>query len=145
MFRFRGLPLIARRLRSQLITAVVVLVVGVPPGPGPMDLVAVSGLLQVHPQILIHHRFFRRGLPAIALPAMDPGSDAVFEVLGIGNHLHLAGLFKRAQTFNGSSEFHAVIGGMGIGTEHFASMFPEAQYIRPTAWAGIAQASAISN
>jgi hypothetical protein len=151
MFRFLRLPrlfaylLIVRRARRQLITAVVVLVVGVSLGPGPMDVVTVGGLLQFHPQILIHHRFFRCGLPAIALPAMDPGSDAVFQVLRIGDHLHFAGLLKRAQAFNGGGEFHPVIGGIGGGPEHFASMFSEAQYIRPTAWTGIAQAGAISD
>src|SRR5258706_8676908 len=70
---------------SQLVAAIVVLMVGVTLGPGPRDLVILCGVVQLHPQILIDHGFLRCGLPPVPLPAVDPGGNAVLDVLGIGN------------------------------------------------------------
>ena len=76
-----SLQLLARCLGGQLIGTIVVFVIGVALGPGPMNLVPRNLLVEFFPQILIQDRLFRAGLPAVALPAVNPLGDSVLDVL----------------------------------------------------------------
>src|ERR1035441_8294797 len=95
--------LVPRRARGEFVAAVVVGVVGVTLGPGPGSLMAVHLLVERLPQVLIDDRFFGGCKPALALPAVDPGGDAVLDILGVGDHLHFALFLERKSTRLNSS------------------------------------------
>src|SRR3954452_1941143 len=114
-------------------------------GPDPFGLVTRYLLIQRHPQVLIHHRLLRRRHPAFPLPAVNPGGDPVLHVLRIGDHLHLAAHFQRAQTLDGRGQLHAIIRGVRRTTPQLFVMVAMAQDGRPTARTGIAEAGSVSN
>ena len=102
-------------------------------------------LVQCLPEILVDHRLLGRRHPALALPAVNPGGDAVLQVLGIGDHFHLAGFVQRAQAFDGGAQLHAVVGGVRLAIPTFPSCAVVAQNAGPAARAGVAQAGAIGD
>src|SRR5690242_13810466 len=66
-------------------------------------------LIERLPEVLVDHRLFRRRHPALSLPAVNPGGDAVLEVFGIGHDFHFATLFERAQALDRGHQLHAVV------------------------------------
>src|SRR5690242_6825417 len=79
-------PLAALRLLrgghcSQLVTAIVVGVIGMTLGPGPSSLVTVDLSVQILPEVLIDHGLFGGCHPTFSFPAVDPVGNAVFQIL----------------------------------------------------------------
>src|ERR1017187_4595308 len=137
--------LLARRARGQFVAAIVVGMVGVPLGPRPPCLVTGHLFVEGLPQILVEDRLLGGGQPALAFPAVDPRGDAVFDVLRIGDHLHLALFAERLQPLNRRREFHAVIGSVLLRIPNLFLQIVEAQDGGPTAWPGIAEAGAVGD
>src|ERR1039458_1086334 len=81
--------------RGQFVAAVVMGVRGVTLGPDPGRLVAGHLFVQGFPEVLVDHRLFRGGHPALALPAVDPLGDALLHVFGIGHHFDFAIFLQR--------------------------------------------------
>src|SRR5260370_30183525 len=136
-------PRFAGRAWGELVAAVVVGVVGVPLGPGRDNLVAVGLFVEGLPQVLIDDGLFGRGHPALALPAVDPGGDAVLHIFRIGDHFDFALFAERFQPLNRRGEFHAVIGGVLLRIPYFFLLIVEAQDGGPTVGSGITEAGAI--
>src|SRR5580700_7502068 len=114
-------------------------------GPGPLDLVPGGKLVQLIPQVLVDHRLLGGGLPSVLFPAVNPGGDAVLDVLGVSDDLDLAGLAEGAEAFDGGAQFHAVVGGGGLGSGELAGVAVEAENAGPAARAGVAYAGAVSD
>ena len=64
-------------LARQFIGALVVIMAGMALDPVPADLVAMERRIEPLPEFDVLHRLLVGGLPAIALPAVDPFGDAV--------------------------------------------------------------------
>ena len=64
------------------------------------------------PEVLIHHRALRLRTPAVALPAVNPGGDAVLQVFGVGDDLDFARFGERFEAADGGGQLHAVVGGV---------------------------------
>src|SRR5262249_33727680 len=111
----------------------------------PFGLVTPRLLIQRHPQVLIHHGLLRGRNPALALPAVNPGGDPVLHVFRIGDHLHLATHFQRAQTLDGSGQFHAIVGGVRRTTPQLFVMLAMTEDRRPPPRTGIAETGSVSD
>src|SRR5581483_10866892 len=59
----------------------------------------------------ILHRLLVGGLPAVALPAMNPLRDSILEIVRIGVNLDGAGTVQRLERADRRGELHAVVGG----------------------------------
>jgi len=130
---------------GELVGSIVVFVVGMAPGPGPLDGVLRHLAVQLFPQILIENGLLGAGPPPVALPTMDPLGDAVFHVLGIRDDLHFAGFAHSFQSLDDSRQLHPIVGGVRRGTSQFARMTVVSQNAGPSAGAGIAEASPVRN
>src|SRR5690242_12598245 len=75
--------LLERRHGSQLVTTVVVAVRGMPFRPGPFGFVPLNLFVELAPKVLVGDRLLAGGHPALAFPSVDPGRDAVLEVIRI--------------------------------------------------------------
>ena len=42
------------------------------------------GCIQGLPEVLVQHRLAGRSLPALALPALDPGAEAIDQIFAVG-------------------------------------------------------------
>src|SRR5438270_13041411 len=76
---------------------------------------------------------------------MNPGGDAVLQVLGIGGHFHFTIFLERAQAFNGGGQFHAVVGSMPFTAPEFLLLIAITKDGGPPSRTGIADARAISD
>jgi len=139
------LQLLAGRLGGQLVGAIVIFVVGMTLGPGPMHVMPRDLFVQRLPQVLIEDRLFRAGSPAVAFPAVDPLGDPVLDVLRVGDHLGGARLAHGLQTLNDSRQLHPVVGGVRLGTHQLAFVVVVAQEAGPSAGARVAEASPVRN
>ena len=90
-----------------------------------------TGLIQGLPQVLIQHRLTGGCLPALALPAFDPGAQAVNQIFAvrpqgeIGMERQLLQPLKHLQ---GSLQLHPVVGGGGgMATEFLHAAVFETQ------------------
>src|SRR5476649_2800911 len=117
---------------------------GVALEPVPGDLVARSLFVQRAPEVVIFHRLLRLGLPPIDLPAMNPGRDAVFDVIRVRVEIDQAGSLERGEGLDGSLEFHPVIRRRRDSAADFLGLSVTGQRRRPSAHAGVALASAVS-
>src|ERR1700731_1668094 len=95
------------------------------------------------PEILIRNRLLATGAPTIHFPLMNPLVDPVLDIVGIGHNLYLAGFLQSTQPFDGSFEFHSIVGGLLFAAEDFALSRAIPQDARPTARAGIADTGAV--
>src|SRR5205807_6588324 len=132
--------LLPRGALSQLIAAVIVFVRGVAFGPDPYRLVLGDQPVQLLPEVAIHYRLSGRRNPVLSFPAVNPGRDAVFHILGVGYDFHLARLFERAQAFDNRGQFHSIIRSMRLGAVHLAFVTVKAEDACPSAWTGVAEA-----
>src|SRR5207344_1302115 len=82
-------------------------------------------------------------LPAIALPAVDPGFDAILDVLRVGMDFDLAATRQRLQRANDGGQFHAIVGGVGFAAEELALAVSVEQQRAPAAGTGIALAGPV--
>src|SRR5262249_51837760 len=124
--------------------AIVLGVVGVTLGPAPGDLVFVREGEQFLPEFGVLDRLLLLGPPAVALPADDPGGDAILDIFAVGDHRHAAATVEQAQPPDGGAQLHPVVGGRRIGPGSFAAVPAGEEDDPPAAWAGVALARAIS-
>ena len=79
------------RLRlAKRVGALVAGSLAVPAHPVPAHRVPRGERVELAPQLRVLHRLAVRGLPAVALPAVDPALDAVLDVLRIGEEVDVA-------------------------------------------------------
>ena len=106
-------------------------------------LMALDGFVQSLPQIDVFNGLFIGRFPAIALPAMHPLRDALFDILAVGPKIDRAGALERFKAHNGGHQFHAVIGREFLAAiQRFACLAIDHQDT-PTAGARIAGTRAI--
>src|SRR5690606_34877795 len=137
-------PLALLDLRpGELVATLVFRMAGMALQPVPSDVVAPDGLVQPAPEILVLHCGLGRGLPAIALPAVDPAGDAVAQIDAVRVELDLHRPLERLQGADRRHELHAVVGGEVLAAGQLALRALPAEHRRPAARAGIAAAAAI--
>src|SRR4051794_25545223 len=129
---------ISYRFVRQLVAAVVLGVVGVAFGPAPGDLVLAGEGQEFLPQFGILDRLLLLGPPAVALPADDPGGDAVLDVLAVGDHRHAAAAIELAQPLDRRAQLHPVVGCGRLGPGEFAAVPAGEEDNAPAAGAGVA-------
>lgn len=66
--------------------------------PVPFDIVSLCLLIEALPKVDVFNRCLVRCFPVLALPAVDPLSDALAHVLAVCRQRHLAGGFQGFQT-----------------------------------------------
>ena len=130
---------------GQLIGSIVVFVVSVALGPGPLDCVLRHLAVQLFPQILIENGLLGAGPPPVALPTVDPLGNPILHVLGIRDDLHLAGFADGFQSLDDGRQLHPIIGGVRNRPSQFARMAVVAQDAGPSSGAGIAEAGPVRN
>ena len=100
-------------------------------------------LIQCLPQVDVFHRLPGGGFPALLLPVWQPLGNAVADVHRIRRQVDLAGLLEGAQRFDGSLQFHTVIGRIPGPTVQVTLAAGKAQQRSPTAGSGIPAAGAV--
>ena len=130
---------------GEFVGAVVVGVGGVALGPGPGDFVAVDLGIEGLPEVLVHNGLFGGGHPSAALPIVDPGGDAVFEVFGVRDYFDFAVFLEGAEALDGGGELHTVVGGVGREAAELFLVLVVAEDGGPAAATGIPEAGAVGN
>ncbi len=110
-----------------------------PANPLPGDAVLSRGQVQGLPEILVFDLF----LPSAGLPAVDPTGNAGAQILGIGEELHLARLLQLQERLDGSLQLHSIVGGRERRAAKFLLPPGVLEDGRPSAGAGIPEASTI--
>lgn len=130
----------AHALAGEFVGALVFGVTGVALHPVPVDFVFVAGGFERLPEIGVFDRLFGSGLPAVALPGMNPGRDAVLHVVAVGVEVDVGRAGERAQGFDDGLEFHAIVGRIGGAAEEFLAVFAPDEDGAPAAGARISRA-----
>src|SRR5690606_27601096 len=130
-------------LVGELVGALVARIAGVSAHPAPGNAMSVTGRIQRLPQVLVLHRLPVRGAPAARLPGRQPLLDAGAHVLRVGVQRDLDGTLQRAQRLDGRGEFHAVVGGLGIGARDLAAALAGDQHGAPPSRPRVAPAGAV--
>src|SRR5258708_10173680 len=99
--------------------------------------------LEPLPQVNILDRLLVGGAPAVALPLIGPGHDAVAEILAVGVQIDQAGPLERLERRDRGHQLHAVVGGVGLAALELLDPIPERQDRAPAARPGIAGAGPI--
>src|SRR5215472_4213215 len=113
---------------------------GMAADPEELDLMAFHGRLQALPEIDILDRLLVRGLPAIALPAVQPAGDPLLQIAAVGVKPHDGGTLQGLERGDGSHQLHAIVGGGPLPALELALMRACAQHRAPAAGAGITAA-----
>ena len=100
-------------------------------------------LVEALPQLGVLHRLLVGGPPAVPLPAVDPGGDAVLHVLAVGVQLDAARPLQRFERRDRRHQLHAVVGGRRLRRRRSPCGVAVAQDRAPAAGAGIARAGAV--
>ena len=96
--------------------------------PVPVNLMSADSLIKLLPEIRICERScfsWRTTPPAQFLPIRDPFGNPLFQVLGIGIQVNLAGFFKRPHSHHGGGDFHPVVGRFSFCPGEFLFVFSE--------------------
>ena len=102
--------LLDRRTR-QRVAAVVFFVVRMTFDFDPFDMVNTAQRQQFLPKILIFHRLFRRRLPTVSLPVIDPMvTKCVDQIRAVRIKLHVARKLQRFERRDRADQLHAVVG-----------------------------------
>ena len=80
----------------------------------------------------------------VALPIRHPFGNAGLDVFRISEELHFAAFAQGAQTFDGRSQFHAIIGGGRFRTADFLALLAVFEDRGPAAGTGIALAGTVA-
>lgn len=112
--------------------------------PVPIDTVGPASVIEASPEVCIFYRFTLSGHPTSLAPRVDPLGDTHPQILGIGENGDFAGFLEHLESANRSAQFHAVVGRGRLTPGDGALVFAVTQNCRPTAWAGIPEASTIS-
>src|SRR4051812_9282692 len=112
--------------------------------PVPLYLMFAGDRVEFAPQVFVLDGLLVGGLPALALPAVDPLRDAFLHVDRIGVQAHLARALQRLQRTDHGGELHAVVCGGGVATPELPLLALVAQERPPAARTGVAAAGAIA-
>src|SRR5690606_36645427 len=102
-------------------------VAGMPADPAPLDVVALGGVDEAAPEVLVLDAP-RLPPPASRPPGRDPLSHALHEVLRVGDEHDAAGHAQGAQPLDRAADRHAVVGRRGFADPVVA---PDPGAIRP--------------
>lgn len=112
--------------------------------PVPGDFVTGDCSIKSAPEVIIFNRFLILGAPTVTFPIPNPAGNTLTQVFGVGEEIHFTLFLQSSKCFNGSLEFHAIVGG-GRGTAgKFTRMWAKLQDCCPAARTRIAMACAIS-
>ena len=115
--------------------------------PVPIDLMARGGGEQGLPEFDILDRLFIGGAPAVALPAVDPFGDAVFDIIAVGGERDVARLGECFERLDRAHQLHTVVRAGVFAAREFLFArrfaFTDADERAPAAATGIALARAI--
>src|SRR5690606_32762919 len=107
---------LADRLSRKLVRTLVFRVASVSLDPVPADFVGLQGFIKALPELGILHRFLVGRAPVVALPAMDPGGDAVPEIGAVRIEVDDRGTLQGLERPDGCHQLHAVVGRDGLAT-----------------------------
>src|SRR5262249_45062466 len=111
--------------------------------PMPAHRVMRKRVIEALPQVGVLHRLPVGGLPAIALPAVDPGHDAVAEILAVGMDVDRAGPLERLERRARGPQLHPVVGGVRLAGLDLGGVIAPLQNRAVSAGSGIAGAGAV--
>src|SRR3546814_15939583 len=83
------------------------------------------------------------GLPAVALPAVNPFHDAVAQVVAVGVEVDLGWALQRLQRHDGGHHLHAAVGGRALAAAELLLHLAIAQHGAPAAGPRIARTSPV--
>src|SRR6476469_9099725 len=127
----------------QRVGALVAGIARVPLHPHPIDVVRAYRFGQPAPQVVVLDRLLGRGLPAVALPALDPLGDPVEQVLAVGVQDHRGRPLQRLQRLDGRRQLHPVVRGQRLGAVHLLFGALPAHHHAPAARPRIPAARAV--
>src|SRR6266700_1270705 len=127
----------------ELVGALVLVMAGMALDPVPAHLVRLQRRVEPLPEFDVLDRLLVRGAPAIALPAVNPGRDALPHILAVGIEIDLAGLLQRLQRRDRRHQLHAVVGGVRLAALQFLFDLAEFQDRAPAARTRIARTGAV--
>ncbi len=111
--------------------------------PSPLDLVSGCQLIKRLPQIRILDRLLVGGLPAVALPAMNPFADALLHIRRVGKNNGITRPRKYTERFDHGRHFHAIVCRVGNAAEQLFLGFTKPENGTPATDARIAFASSV--
>ena len=111
--------------------------------PEPGDIMLLLCRIQALPQLSILNRLFVGGFPAVALPAIDPFADPVFDIDAVGREFDIAPLLQRFKRADRRHQFHLVVGGDRLAAPEFFAMEPRNKNGTPPAWPWVARARTV--
>src|SRR5258706_328711 len=114
-----------------------------PLDPMPVDFMFCRERVEFAPQVGVLDRLLVGGLPAVALPAVDPRLDAVLDVLRIGVDRYPTAAFEAGERLNDRGHFHPIVGRVRLASKQFALSAVALEQGAPAARARIAFAGAI--
>src|ERR1700693_835081 len=94
---------------SQRVTPFVIRLPGVSSDVYPRHLVVAGQLIELLPQVPIHHWLSSGGSPAVGLPPRKELGDSPAYILGVGQHGDLAGTLQSPQPLNCRDQFHPIV------------------------------------
>lgn len=126
----------AIRLRSggilgEPVAPVIVLMVGVTPGPEPSRPVDCGQFVKLNPEIGISDRTVLLP-PPTAFPMGDPQRDPLPYVLRIGRNFDFAGFVESNKALDCRHKFHSIVSCMRIVAEEFLPRHAESQNACPS-------------
>src|SRR5690606_19538723 len=104
---------------------------------------AAASFVKRLPEFDILHRLLVGRLPAVALPGLDPASDALAQIIAVGVEVDGAGPLECVERFDRGRQLHAVVGGSGLAARRLLHRAVVAQHRAPDAGPRIARAGPI--
>src|SRR5690606_15244020 len=136
--RYLGYPLV-----RQGIGSFVAWIPRVPAHPTPLHFVLCHQSIQRLPQVGITHRLLVSGEPATPLPVGQPFAHALLHVLRIRMDDHMAGSLQCPQCLDTTSEFHTIVGCLGLAATQLLLVPAMAQQCPPASGPGVALAGTV--
>src|SRR5688500_19653089 len=108
----------------------------------PLYTVPSQRFVEALPQIDVLDRLLVGGLPAIALPAVDPFHDAVAQILAVCVDIDQARTLERLQRRDRAHQLHPVVGSVRLAAHQFFGAVAEGEDCAPGPGAGTARPGA---
>lgn len=131
-------------LVDEFVAAFVEGVAGVAFDPFPIDLVDCDGGVEALPEVFVEDGFFVGFFPAAFFPAVEPVlGEGVDEVFGVGVDGDVTGFGEEFEGADGGHEFHAIVGGMIVGSVDLLAEFVEKENGSEASGPGVSAGAAI--
>src|SRR5579883_623349 len=100
----------ARGLHREAVTALILWIARVPPHPGKLDLMPLTEIKQLLPQVWIDGTLSGSTHPAVRAPALRPALfHRLHQILRVGIQEDIARFLERFQALDSCHQFHAIV------------------------------------